>query len=86
MYASDHEGLYPPGLNLLVSGNHLKLVPTCPAAAKDTYSKSYVVTQRPDNFSFCCQGNNHARSLRSYGKDSSNFPQYNGEIGLIGHP
>lgn len=86
MYASDNGGRYPTSLAVLLKSKHLQSIPTCASARKDTYSQVYVAIQEPDNFSFYCQGNHHGRSYRGFAGDSSNFPQYNAEVGLIDHP
>ncbi|MHB2018733.1 MAG: hypothetical protein ACYCW6_17430, partial [Candidatus Xenobia bacterium] len=49
MYSVDHGGRYPRRLGALVP-NYLKLLPTCPAAGHDSYSKSYKAAA--DGYSF----------------------------------
>jgi len=80
MYASDNAGRYPTDLKPLMSGNYLKLIPTCPAAGRDTYSESYQVQAAPDTFSFYCSGKNHGELV------PAGYPQYNAEMGLIDRP
>ncbi|MBX3166038.1 MAG: hypothetical protein KF760_01455 [Candidatus Eremiobacteraeota bacterium] len=80
MYASDNAGVYPTDLKPLISGNYLRLIPTCPAAGKDTYSESYQVETKPDTFSFYCKGHNHGNLL------PADLPAYNAEMGLIDRP
>lgn len=84
MYAADNGGLYPSRLERLTPV-YLKTIPTCPAAGRMTYT-NYYVRQNPDNFSFACVGDNHAKSYAHYGKSSYNFPRYHAEEGLIDHP
>ena len=87
MYASDNEGHYCSDPTLLIRGNYLKLIPTCPGANKDSYSQSYTCQASPDNFTLYCKGDNHGKAYPAY--DSAkreNFPQYNSTEGLIDHP
>ncbi len=86
MYASDNGGRYPHHLGKLLHGNYLKVIPTCPAAGEDTYSPTYQVSARPDMFSFCCRGNNHAKAYSGFTSDPHNYPQYSAKEGLIDHP
>ena len=86
MYASDNKGRYPQEPALLLRGNYLKVVPSCPAAGKDTYSETYVVQSRPDDFTFYCKGENHRKAFSSYAGPKENFPQYNSVRGLVDHP
>lgn len=86
MWASDHGGHYPPSLDALVYCNYLKTLPTCPAAGSDTYSATYGSRRKPDTFSFCCLGNNHARAYTGFSGSSDNYPRYKAELGLIDHP
>ena len=81
MYASDNKGRYPSSLDKLVEGNHLKTLPTCPAAGQMTYT-NYQATTHPDSFSFACCGRHHAKAL---GSESSNRPAYSAEQGLLEH-
>lgn len=97
MYASDNAGIYPTGLAKLPAGNYLKVIPTCPAAEKDTYSSSYQVevakrdragkiVSGKDHFGFCCSGDNHKQSLvdRGYNGPTQNIPSYDSDKGLSG--
>ena len=77
MYSSDNAGNYPGSLSVLTP-RYLKLLPTCPAAQKDSYSESYCVSASPDNFSMCCQGHHHKRS-----RTKADNPAYEGSTGLI---
>ena len=86
MYAEDNEGCYPHSLSRLTDGNYLKLIPTCPAAGRDTYSASYQTARAPERFSFVCMGNNHAKAYRGFSTSSNNYPQYSSEHGLLDHP
>jgi type IV pilus assembly protein PilA len=89
MYSSDNGGRYPTTASLdqsLTAGNYLKLIPTCPAAGSNTYSATYAVTQTPDAFSYNCAGNNHGKAYTGFNADSSNYPQYDAEQGLLDHP
>jgi hypothetical protein len=86
MYAGDNHGLYPRQLADLTSGNYFKLIPTCPATGKDTYSISYEVSSQPPAFSFVCKGNNHAKKYAVYQRPSDNYPRYSSWSGLDSHP
>lgn len=85
MYASDNGGHYPESLDRLIPGNYLKVIPTCPSAQKVSYT-NYEVHASPDNYSFACVGNNHAKAYTGYPADSSNYPRYEGLGGLVDHP
>jgi type II secretory pathway pseudopilin PulG len=79
MFASDHHGRYPATLGQLTP-NYLKVVPTCPAAETDTYSKSYQVNGSVA-YTFVCNGKHHVDL--GIGAD---FPQYTSAQGLVaGH-
>ena len=86
MYAEDNGGRYPTVLSHLTRGNYLKLIPTCPAAGSATYAVEYQTNHKPDRFSFCCAGNNHAKIYSGFSTNSNNYPQYNSEYGLQEHP
>jgi hypothetical protein len=86
LYASDHGGRYCQDSRQLANGVYLKVLPTCPAAQKDTYSETLSVSADPDQFTLFCKGEHHARAFRSYPGKKENFPQYNAERGLIDHP
>ena len=86
MYASDNGGRYPPTLEpLLITGNYLKLIPTCPAAGKMTYT-NYQCSQSPDCFSYACVGNNHGKAYSGFDASAENYPRYQAEQGLLDHP
>ena len=59
MYSTDNCGRYPRNLSALAP-EYLPVIPTCPAARRDSYSSGYQVACNPDNYSFCCSGDNHA--------------------------
>lgn len=77
MYSTDNGGKYIAALAGLTP-NYLKTIPTCPAAAKDTYSASYGSHSVPDVYTFLCEGAHH----RGAGM-SPNYPQFNSLTGLI---
>ena len=77
MYSTDNSGHYPRNLALLTP-NYLKVIPTCPAASKDTYSKHYRVGVKPDRYSVYCWG--HAHKACSV---PANRPAYNSDKGLL---
>lgn len=90
-YAKDNEGHYPPSLETLTYPSrganlrYLAKLPTCPAAGRMTY-RNYRRTTSPDSFSFSCCGNNHGQAYTGYPADSSYYPQYDAEHGLLDHP
>lgn len=86
MWASDHNGRYPASMEMLTSKNYLKTIPTCPAAGLDTYSPTYECSIKPENFSFCCSGDNHRGSYSGFKASSKDFPKYSAVEGLIDHP
>ncbi len=79
MYSTDNKGYYPGSLSKLVP-RYLKKFSTCPAAGKDTYSKSYKPKGKT-SYSFCCSGNNH--TIIGVPAD---YPKYTAERGLITPP
>ena len=84
MYASDNQGHYPASMRALVSGNYLKRIPTCPAAATATYDLDYQVSPKGDEFTICCSGNHHWLAWRILGVEGrSDVPAYNSRQGLI---
>ncbi|MBS2036512.1 hypothetical protein JST97_16085 [bacterium] len=85
MYAEDNKGIYPLELSRLTQGNYLRIIPTCPAANKVTYS-NYRVFGAGNHYHFSCVGNNHAPSYEWTGKSSDNYPGYNSDTGLEEHP
>lgn len=85
MYASDNGGHYPESLDRLVVGKYLKVLPTCPSVGKVTFT-NYQVGVRPDRYSFGCVGKNHAPAYVGFDRDSSNYPQYSSDQGLLDHP
>ena len=80
MYASDNAGRYPLEMNQLTP-EYLKVIPTCPEAGQDTYSRSYKASTNPDSFSFCCLGQNHAGSGLP-----ADYPAYSSDKGLKDGP
>jgi len=85
MYASDNAGNYPHSLDKLIEPTYLKRLPTCPATGQMTYL-DYQVSTEPDSFSFSCCGDNHKKSYTGFQADSTGFPKYHAELGLIDHP
>lgn len=61
MYSTDNKGHYPDSLGKLTPG-YLRMLPTCPAAGKDTYTKSYTSATEPDVFTVYCSGHHHRAS------------------------
>lgn len=86
LYASDNKGRYCRNLSVLTQGNYLKTIPTCASAGKDTYSDTFQMQLNPDNFTYCCGGNNHAKAYSGFNGKPDNFPQYSAEQGLVDHP
>lgn len=86
MWASDHKGRYPASLEMLIDKNYLKTIPTCPGAGEDTYSRTYECSIKPDNFSFCCAGDNHRKAYSGFPASSKDFPKYSAVEGLMDHP
>lgn len=80
MYATDHKGRYPASLAQL-SPAYLRSTPTCPAAARDTYSGSYQAQAQPASYAFCCQGHFHQKAYQQ-----ANHPAYNSVRGLVSDP
>lgn len=77
MYSTDNSGRYPRSLSSL-SPNYLRIIPTCPAAEKDTYSATFRSRSNPDAYTVICKGKNHAdQRLRP------DYPQYNSYEGLV---
>ena len=85
MYSTDNKGLYPATLDPLISGNYLRLLPTCPAACRDTYT-DYFVFKKHTSFRFSCVGNNHAKAYTGFPGSCDNLPAYDAEMGLKDHP
>lgn len=77
LYATDNNLQYPDKLEKLTP-EYLVSMPTCPATGKDTYSSSYRVSAKKDEYSFCCKGSNH--SDVGFG---ANIPRYSSTEGLI---
>jgi len=88
MYAVENDGRFPTlsglaGLNVLITTNFLKKLPTCPAANRVTFL-DYEATATPDRFSFSCVGNNHGECFP--GVVTLNIPAYSNDQGPIDHP
>jgi type II secretory pathway pseudopilin PulG len=77
MYAADNAGQYPPTLGALAP-NYLRAIPTCPAAASDTYSANYQRGTTPASYTLVCGGSNHADA-----GVATNYPQYTSTQGLV---
>ncbi len=84
MYSTDWSGAYPKSMTQLTP-NYLRTIPECPAAEKDTYSSTYKL-RKSDNgdyeiYEVFCSGPNHVKV-----GVPADYPQYNGEMGLIEQP
>lgn len=77
IYSTDNNDRYPAKLQQLVP-EYLRLIPTCPAAAKDTYSESYQLSKDGKDYSFYCKGHYH----KGEGAPE-NDPSYNSKTGLV---
>lgn len=60
-----------------ITPNYIKIIPTCPSAAVDTYTDGYQVSADSDKYSIHCKGHHHA--IVNLGPDE---PWYNPERGL----
>lgn len=76
MYASDHAGTYPSSPEALVRAGYLKVLPTCPAARRETYSATYRLER--NEYAFYCRGAYHLDDLKR-----RNLPRYSASEGLI---
>lgn len=76
MYSTDNSGRYERGLSALTP-NYLRLIPTCPAASRDTYSGAYRSAANPDAFTVACSGSNHSDA-----GVAANYPMYTSSQGL----
>ena len=80
MWASDHRGAYPSDLNQLVGENYLQNIPTCPAARRDTYSRTY--RRKGSGFELSCGGcHHHDANLHQ-----PDYPRYDSQEGPIFTP
>jgi hypothetical protein len=90
-YASDHNATYPRALKELVP-KYMKSLPACPAAGRETYSRSYKgktsisfkskeASDASGNFVIYCNGHYH-KALGIL----QNYPQYLSKDGLIEAP
>lgn len=77
MWASDHAGRYPAALDLLLVGNYLKSLPTCPAAGRNTYSPTY--RRKGKGFELSCGGCHH----HDAGLDQPDYPRWDSDQGLL---
>lgn len=68
--------VFPTGLTE-ITPNYIKTIPTCPSAAKDTYTDGYQVSGTSDQYTLQCKGQNH--TLVNLGPDE---PWYSPERGL----
>ena len=60
LYAADHKGLYPKKLSeISPDPRYLDFVPTCPAAARDTYTSGYQPARDLKSYNVSCFGHNH---------------------------
>lgn len=97
MYSTDNQGRYPRILSQLTP-DYLKIIPTCSAAGKDTYSAGfesfYGLKEKIDRYTVFCMGDSHQWTkayylyvipyrTRSGMNIPPNYPQYNSTEGLI---
>lgn len=76
MYATDNLGHYPQHL-AAIAPLYLKAIPTCAAAASNTYSESYEVSANPDAYTVYCRGRSHlAEGI------AADNPRYLSTVGL----
>ena len=81
LYAADHAGHYPNNLaELTQDAKYLKSIPTCPAAARDTYSSSYTHTNQPARFTYYCSGSHHDSA---FGRSCRDVPGYSSTGGIL---
>ena len=73
MWSVDHQGRYPETMAEL-KPDYLRMIPTCPAAGKDTYSDTYKSKTNPDYYEFHCGGDHHG--------SGEAYPNYNAIQGL----
>ncbi len=77
LYSADHGKKYPKKLSdISPNPNYLEFVPTCPAAAKDTYTLGYKASKDAKGYKVCCFGHNHGAILVK--KDYPRFDSVNG--------
>ena len=97
MYSTDNEGRYPRALSQLTP-DYFRVIPTCAAAGKDTYSQSFESSCYPqekvDRYTVFCRGDYHQWTtvyffnVIPYRTKSGmnipvNYPQYNSTDGLV---
>lgn len=75
MYRTDHKN--PPKSLALLKNTYVKAIPPCPAAGKDTYSKSYKLLKH-GNYRLHCAGHFHKK--QGYKR---NFPAYDSAKGSV---
>jgi hypothetical protein len=59
-YSKENKGTYPSSL-LRLKPNFISKIPSCPAAEKDTYSRTYKVSTDHKVFTFYCSDSNHSK-------------------------
>lgn len=79
MWSTDNSGRFPTQLSQ-VAPNYLRIMPTCPAAGKDTYSATFQSAANPDAYTVFCSGSHHVDA-----QYSPNYPQYTSTMGLREH-
>ena len=77
MYSTGEPCIYPKKLNVLAA-DYVPKIPICPAVGTDTYSGGFKSAIRPDAFTLCCAGHNHAIL-----GIPPNYPQYCNVSGFI---
>jgi hypothetical protein len=74
-------GRYPADPGLLVP-NYLKAFPECPAAERDSYSRSYAVSRDASAFTIFCAGNNHSAVVAG----TPDYPRFTSRVGIEENP
>jgi hypothetical protein len=77
MYSTGEPCIYPKNLSVLTP-SYLKHTPICPAVGTDSYSSGFQSATRPNAFTLCCAGHNHAILGLP-----PNYPQYCNLSGFI---
>jgi cell division protein FtsB len=79
LYAADNAGVSPKKLSkIFMNSKYLEVIPTCPAATKDTYSDGYEVSNDKKSFTVYCCGKNHINI-----KVKPDYPQYSSTGGML---
>lgn len=80
VYAIDHKGRYPNALSdlAIASQQYLVKIPVCPAVMADTYSSTYSMCPKPENYTFYCAGGHHVGA-----GVTGDYPQYGSASGLV---